>query len=45
VFTRELARRKIVSRKRLLDLLKQTTLPAPVRDRVRADIEGHFARR
>lgn len=43
-FTRELARRGIVSRKRLLDLLKQTSLPVPARDRVRDDIERDFAR-
>lgn len=45
VFTRELARRKVISRKRLLDLLKQTSLPAPVRERVLADIERDFARK
>ena len=45
VFTRELARRGIVTRKRLLDLLRQTRLPQPVRDRVRNDIERDFVRK
>jgi hypothetical protein len=45
LFTRDLARRRIVSRKRLLDLLRQTPLPELVRDRVQNDVERDFARR
>lgn len=42
VFTRELARRGLVSRERLLALLDQTSVPADVRARIRADIESDF---
>jgi hypothetical protein len=41
-FTRELARRRIVVRKRLLALLDQTRVSPEVRERIRADIERDF---
>lgn len=41
-FTRELARRRIVERPRLLALLEETPVPETVRDRIRADIECDF---
>lgn len=43
VFTRELARRGIVTRKRLLDLLKETPIEEGVRKRIRDDIRRDFA--
>jgi hypothetical protein len=43
VFTRELARRGLVSRDQLLSLLDQTTLAKVVRERIRADIVADFA--
>ena len=42
VFTRELARRGLVSRDRLLVLLDQTPVAAEVRERIRADIASDF---
>jgi hypothetical protein len=42
VFTRELARRGLVSRNRLLALLDQTTVAPDVRERIRADIASDF---
>jgi Nucleotidyltransferase of unknown function (DUF6036) len=42
VFTRELARRGLVSRDRLLALLDQTSMTADVRERIRADILSDF---
>lgn len=42
-FNRELARRGIVNRDRLLSLLKQTRIDDQVRERVRGDIERDFA--
>jgi hypothetical protein len=42
VFTRELVRRGLVLRERLLALLAQTSVPADVRARIRADIESDF---
>jgi hypothetical protein len=42
VFTRELARRGLVSRDRLLALLDQTPVAAEVRERIRADIASDF---
>jgi len=42
VFTRELARRGLTSRDRLLSLLDRTTLAKAVRERVRADIIADF---
>ena len=43
IFTRELARRGIVTRKRLLALLKETPVKEEVRDRIRGDIARDFA--
>lgn len=43
-FTRELARRGIVGRERLLDLLARTAVGADTRERIRADIEADFER-
>ena len=43
VFTRELARRGIVTRKRLLELLKQAPVEEVVRKRIRGDIRRDFA--
>jgi hypothetical protein len=43
-FTRELARRGITHRKRLLTLLDQTPVTEQIRDRIRADIAADFAR-
>jgi hypothetical protein len=42
VFTRELARRGLVLRERLLDLLDQTPITAELRQRIRADIANDF---
>jgi len=42
VFTRELARRGLVLRERLLPLLDQTPITAEVRERIRADIARDF---
>lgn len=42
VFTRELARRGLLSRDRLLALLDQTPVSADMRARIRADIIGDF---
>ncbi len=42
-FTRELARRGIVTRKRLLTLLKETPVTEEVRERIRGDIARDFA--
>jgi hypothetical protein len=44
VFNLELARRKIVTRERLLALLSRTPVSEDVRDRIRADVERDFAR-
>ena len=44
-FTRELARRGIVDRERLLELLEQTAVSAEVRERIRGDIGNDFRRR
>lgn len=43
VFNRELARRGIIKRERLLTLLKQTPIDPPVRERIEAGIERDFA--
>jgi hypothetical protein len=43
IFTGELARRGIVTRKRLLALLKETPVKEEVRDRIRGDIARDFA--
>ena len=43
IFTRELARREIVARKRLLSLLAQTPVNEEVRARIRDDIKRDFA--
>lgn len=42
VFTRELARRKLVTRKQLLALLEKTPVSAEVRQRIRDDIARDF---
>ncbi len=42
IFNRELARRGIVARERLLSLLSQTPVADKVRERIRADIERDF---
>ena len=42
VFTRELARREITSKKRLLELLEQTDITAELRERIRARIHTDF---
>ncbi|MPZ30796.1 MAG: hypothetical protein GEV13_07325 [Rhodospirillales bacterium] len=42
VFTRELARRGLVSRERLMELLDQTPVTADMRERIRADIVRDF---
>lgn len=42
VFTRQLARRGLVVRERLLALLDQTPMAADVRERIRADIARDF---
>jgi hypothetical protein len=44
VFTRELARRGIVVRDRLLELLRNTPLTEETRERIRADITRDFER-
>lgn len=41
-FTRELARREIVSQRRLLTLLKETAVGEDVRERIRGDIARDF---
>ena len=43
-FNRELARRGIVTRERLLALLKQTPVGDDVRKRIRGDIDGDFGK-
>ena len=43
-FNRELARRKLVSPKRLMDILVKTPVAPAVRDRIRADIADDFGR-
>lgn len=43
VFTRELARRAITSRERLLELLDRTDVADPLRERIRARILADFA--
>lgn len=43
-FTRELARRGLVGRERLLTLLNQTAVDDEVRERIRADIARDFGR-
>ncbi len=45
VFTSELARRRIVTRKRLFELLEQTPVSADIRERIRQDIGNDFASR
>jgi hypothetical protein len=45
VFTRELARRRITSRKRLLELLRKTPVAESLRVRIRGDIERDFSGR
>jgi hypothetical protein len=45
LFTRELARRGITDRERLLTLLAQTPVDDAARDRIRADIANDFATR
>jgi hypothetical protein len=42
IFTRELARRKIVSKEKLLALLEQTPVDEPLRERIRDQIERDF---
>jgi hypothetical protein len=42
-FTRELARRRIVTRERLFELLEQTAVSAEVRERIQGDIASDFA--
>lgn len=44
VFTRELARRGLVSRQRLLELLERTPIDEALREKVRVRIAGDFAR-
>lgn len=44
VFTRELARRGLVSREQLLTLLEQTNVSDELSERIRARIEADFAR-
>jgi len=43
-FTRELARRRIVSRARLLEMLENTAVSESERERIRSDIARDFAR-
>ncbi len=43
VFTRELARRAMTSKERLLELLERTYLPEDMRARIRARIAADFA--
>jgi hypothetical protein len=43
VFNRELSRRGLVDRKRLLELVSKTPVGDDVRERIRADIERDFA--
>ena len=45
VFTRGLARRRLVMQKRLLDLLKETPVSEEVRDRIQEDIRRDFERK
>jgi hypothetical protein len=42
IFNRELARRSLIGRQRLLALLDDTPISAEVRDRIRSDIERDF---
>lgn len=42
-FTRELVRRRLIKKGRLLELIEQTAVPEETRQRVRTDIERHFA--
>jgi Nucleotidyltransferase of unknown function (DUF6036) len=42
VFTRELARRGITSRKRLLELLEQTDISGELREKIRARVAAEF---
>ena len=42
-FTRELARRGLVSREKLLALVEQTPVSVEIRERMRADIDSDFA--
>lgn len=42
-FTRQLARRHYVNRKRLLELLESTPVPEETRSRIRADIDRDFS--
>lgn len=44
VFTRELARRGLVDRAKLLALVERTPISAEVKERIRADIASDFAR-
>jgi Nucleotidyltransferase of unknown function (DUF6036) len=44
VFTRELARRRLVTQRRLLNLLKETPVSDEVRRRIREDIRRDFER-
>lgn len=44
LFNRELARRRIVTRERLLALLSRTPVAGEMRDRIRGDIERDFVR-
>ena len=43
IFTRELARRGLVDREKLLALIEQTPIAAEVRERIRSDIAHDFA--
>lgn len=43
IFTRELARRHLVDRQKLLALVEQTPISTEVKERVRADIASDFA--
>ena len=43
IFTRELARRGLVDREKLLALVEQTSISAGVKERIRADIARDFA--
>jgi len=45
LFNRELARRRIVTKDRLLTLLGETALEPTVHERIKADIERDFARK
>jgi hypothetical protein len=43
IFTRELARRRLVDREKLLELVDQTPVSAEIKKRMRADIASDFA--